>query len=417
MYVEELALDEFGAIRTSTVTFVHPASPTASRLEYPNIHLLVGGNGGGKTTVLRGIVAAALGRFVDLDELTDRRIRNWPRIGSREPCTARVRLRTFPRSLDASERGIEAQEAIEILRGASSTRVRSSAGPTSVAQGDDLVLFAYGSRRAVDTSRRDPSPPDRHPLERRVGSLFSGAASLVPPERLFADADGGAARRQLVDTINALMPPDVVVLGDVDEAGRLLVKSRGLDVPWTLLSDGAQSYLAWLVDLLYWLTRSAPDGDARAIRGTVLIDEVDQRMHPDWQQTLLEQLSDGLPNLQFICSAHSPLVAGGLRWDNLTLLVPDPDAPGRGAMAATSLREDLYGRTADGVLSSSYFNLPSSRSDRFREELSALADEGRDHDDEALEFMRKLAAGSSGTSPRARSPIVDRPGRFRTRRP
>jgi hypothetical protein len=38
MYVEELALDEFGAIRISTVTFVHPASPTASRPEYPNIH-------------------------------------------------------------------------------------------------------------------------------------------------------------------------------------------------------------------------------------------------------------------------------------------------------------------------------------------------------------------------------------------
>jgi hypothetical protein len=415
VYVEELSLDEFGAIRGSVLSFVHPASPGASQREYANVNLLVGGNGGGKTTVLRGIVAATLGRFVDLEELTDQRVRDWPRIGSSEPCSARVVLRIFPRSADArTDRGVVAQGSIEIPRGGS-PRVPPADGANPVGESDDLVLFAYGSRRAVGPSRPEPPQAGRRPHARGVASLFSAAAALVPPEQLLVDA-APAARGRLLDAANALMPPDLDVLG-VGDDGRLRMRSRGLDVPWTLLSDGAQSYLAWLFDLLYWLARSSPDGDVRAVRGTVLIDEVDQRMHPRWQQTLLEQLSDGLPRLQFICSAHSPLVAGGLRSENLTLLEPDPDAPGEGAMEATRLVEDLYGRTADGVLSSSYFDLTSSRSDRFREDLKVLAEEGLDHDDAALEFVRRLAAGSAGTPPRVRTPIVDRPDRFRGRRP
>jgi hypothetical protein len=415
VYVEELSVNEFGAIQGSVISFVHPASPGASQREFANVNLLVGGNGGGKTTVLRGIVAAALGRFVDLEELTEQRVRDWPRIGSSGPCSARVALRIFPRSGDAgTDRGVVAQEAIEVPRDRTS-RVRSLEGGSFVAQSDDLVLFAYGSRRAVGPSRPEPPQPGHHPHARGVLSLFSATAPLAPPEQLFVDADR-AARGRLLDTVNALVPPDLDVLG-VDPGGRLRVKSRGLEVPWTLLSDGAQSYLAWLFDLLYWLTRLGPEGDVRAVRGTVLIDEVDQRMHPRWQQTLLEQLSDGLPRLQFICSAHSPLVAGGLRSENLTLLEPDPDASGEGAMEATRLVEDLYGRTADGVLSSSYFDLTTSRSDRFREELKGLAEAGIDHDEAALEFIRRLAAGSAGTPPRTRTPIVDRPDRLRNRRP
>jgi hypothetical protein len=417
VYVEELTLSEFGAIEGSTITFVHPMSPDAIRRELPNVNLLVGSNGGGKSTVLKGIVAAALARFVDLEELTDRKIHDWPRIGAAAPCSARAALRVFPPARDGGMgRGIEAQEGIEIPRDGLTPRAMAPGALPAVAQDDDIVLFAYGARRAIGPYRPDLRQHDRQTHDLHVNSLVSATASLAPPEQLFADPGGRAARRQLIDTVNALMPPDTVVLGDVDGAGRLLVKSRGLEVPWTLLSDGAQSYMAWLFDLLYWLPRWAPDGDARSVRGTVLIDEVDQRMHPRWQQTLLEQLSGGLPNLQFICSAHSPLVAGGLRSENLTLLEPDPDAPGQGAMEATRLVEDLYGRTADGVLSSSYFNLTSSRSERFRDELTELAEAGRDHDEAALAFIRALTAGSAGTPPRARSPLLDRPDRFRNRR-
>lgn len=42
--------------------------------------------------------------------------------------------------------------------------------------------------------------------------------------------------------------------------------------------------------------------------GIVLIDEVDVHLHPKWQQTILSQLRDAFPCIQFIVTTHSPQV-------------------------------------------------------------------------------------------------------------
>jgi energy-coupling factor transporter ATP-binding protein EcfA2 len=412
VYIEQVSLSEFRAIRSSSIRFVHPASPGADRREFPNINLLVGGNGGGKSTVLKAIAAATVARHTDLMAVTDGEVLGWPRIGATQPATARVTLRVPGTPDVAADTGDQLiNEGVTITRESNSPHVEPFT-PSQAAPPELPMLFAYGSRRALAEPDRDlPSGGDE--VADAVASLLSDQTQLTPPERLFAESTAGQ-RRDLLDLINPLMPPETVVTGDIDSDGRLLVESRGLVVPRTMLSDGAQSFCAWLFDLLYRLERHASAGDVRAVAGTVLVDEIDQRMHPNWQQTLLSQLSGGLPQLQFIATAHSPLVAAGLRAENLTLLEPDPDAPGHGAMQATQLDEDLYGRTADGVLTSSYFNLPSSRSDLFGEQLQKLADAGHDHDDAALEFIRTLTAGSSGT---ARTPLVSRPERFQRRRP
>ena len=43
----------------------------------------------------------------------------------------------------------------------------------------------------------------------------------------------------------------------------------------------------------------------------VFIDELDAHLHPLWQQKLTNLLRDNFPNVQFILSAHSPLVVSG----------------------------------------------------------------------------------------------------------
>jgi energy-coupling factor transporter ATP-binding protein EcfA2 len=408
VYVEQLSLGEFRAVRSSSIGFVHPASSGADRREYPNINLLVGGNGGGKSTVLKAAAAAIVARHTDLGAVTDGDILGWPRIGATQPTTVRVTLRVLA---TADLDGQLIDDGITITGEGGSSRVELLAGPQTTTP-EQLRLFAYGSRRALAEPDADLRVGGDEQAA-AVASLLSDRTQLVPPERLFADRTA-SERRDLLDLVNPLMPPDTAVTGDIDGSGRLLVESRGLVVPRTVLSDGAQSFLAWLFDLLSRLEQHASDGGLGAVAGTVLVDEIDQRMHPGWQQTLLSQLSGGLPQLQFIATAHSPLVAAGLRAENLTLLEPDPDAPGHGAMQATRLSEDLYGRTADGVLTSSYFNLASSRSDRFREQLQRLADAGRDRDDAALEFIRALTTGSGGAD---RAPLVPRPERLQRRRP
>lgn len=41
-------------------------------------------------------------------------------------------------------------------------------------------------------------------------------------------------------------------------------------------------------------------------KGTVIIDEIDVHLHPEWQLTLKESMETIFPNIQFIVTTHSP---------------------------------------------------------------------------------------------------------------
>ena len=170
-----------------------------------------------------------------------------------------------------------------------------------------------------------------------------------------------------------------------------------------------RSHIAWTGDLLHHLNEATPKGELlTATPGVVLIDEIDHRMHPRWQLRVLPTLADRLPRLQWIASAHSPLLAGSLRAVNLAVLEPDHDAEGVGAMRTRKLSEDVFGRTADRVLTSSYFDLESSRADAFRAELRKLVELARGGDRQApLRFMVALASGDPRAEVPRRKPILE----------
>lgn len=47
--------------------------------------------------------------------------------------------------------------------------------------------------------------------------------------------------------------------------------------------------------------------------GIVLIDELDLHLHPRWQRSVVENLRTTFPNIQFICTTHSPFLIQSLR--------------------------------------------------------------------------------------------------------
>jgi energy-coupling factor transporter ATP-binding protein EcfA2 len=58
--------------------------------------------------------------------------------------------------------------------------------------------------------------------------------------------------------------------------------------------------------------RSAPSEDEiRGKEAIVVIDELDAHLHPVWQQQMRVLLTDSFPKVQFIVSAHSPLLVAG----------------------------------------------------------------------------------------------------------
>ena len=67
MYIDSITMREFRTFRRMSMNFVHPDARTpvgSEDLKFRNMNLVIGGNGCGKTTLLKGMALAALGPAV-----------------------------------------------------------------------------------------------------------------------------------------------------------------------------------------------------------------------------------------------------------------------------------------------------------------------------------------------------------------
>lgn len=128
--------------------------------------------------------------------------------------------------------------------------------------------------------------------------------------------------------------------------GTLAFDKNGEKMLLPQLSDGEQVMLLAVADIARRLAIANPEAeDALHGSGIVLIDEVELHMHPGWQRHVLPALFATFPNMQFICTTHSPQVLGSLTHDQIILLEdfqarPCP-APTRGRDSNALLREVL----------------------------------------------------------------------------
>jgi hypothetical protein len=81
--------------------------------------------------------------------------------------------------------------------------------------------------------------------------------------------------------------------------------------PVHLMSDGWRGTVALVVELAIRAAACWPGHEdaGRAATGTVLIDELEQHLHPQLQQQVADGLIRAFPNLQFIVATHSPYIA------------------------------------------------------------------------------------------------------------
>ncbi len=100
---------------------------------------------------------------------------------------------------------------------------------------------------------------------------------------------------------------------------RILVITDGntqTPLPLQKASQGTLSVLS-IVGLIYrFLKALHPDvaeDDVLTQPGIVVIDEVDAHLHPTWQRQILQLLRETFPNVQFIVTAHTPLVVAGCK--------------------------------------------------------------------------------------------------------
>ncbi len=109
--------------------------------------------------------------------------------------------------------------------------------------------------------------------------------------------------------------------GGVEISGPSLGKGVRLE-GW---ADGYRMTFSWMVDLYGRAMRAdriTPEGH---VQGILLIDEIEQHLHPSMQAEILPRISEVFPEMQIFATTHSPLVALDASPDELVVLQREGD--------------------------------------------------------------------------------------------
>lgn len=106
------------------------------------------------------------------------------------------------------------------------------------------------------------------------------------------------------------------------KGGGVTVSGPGIgeNIPLDAWADGYRLSFNWMIDLYGWAMQADAINDKGGIRGILLIDEVEQHLHPEMQADLLGELRAALPEMQIFATTHSPLTALGTESQNLIAL-------------------------------------------------------------------------------------------------
>jgi len=255
----------------------------------------------------------------------------------------------------------------------------------------DLPIFAYGAARRMGIAN----------LEKReffdpLASLFSTETELRNAEQTLLDLDYLALaaekrhsrryrkRLQKVKELLATILPDVKdaegikifgpqVLGKPEEPSGVKFETPYGIVPLSGLSLGYQTTLAWTLDLATRLYERYPNSaNPLAEPAIVLVDEIDLHLHPYWQRRIIADLTQHFPKIQFIATAHSPLMVQAATDANLAVL---REQDGQAMIENRPYFVESW--RVDQILTSELFDLASARSPRIERliaERNALLD-------------------------------------------
>lgn len=179
-------------------------------------------------------------------------------------------------------------------------------------------------------------------------------AHLQEADSAYQEGSPRAYKGMLDGVVNAVQH---VLKGQQWSDLRYTVKEKELTVlegktrlPLASLSDGLRSIIAMIGDLAYRCIQLNPALGADAPKktpGIVLIDEIEMHLHPAWQQKVLQQLMDAFPNIQFICTTHSPQVLSTVRPESIRTIheegrITSPTCKTYGAESKRVLEELMH---------------------------------------------------------------------------
>ena len=242
-------------------------------------------------------------------------------------------------------------------------------GHLDLANLSGLICYGYGATRKVGKATLSDASLNEGYYKETSASLFLENPLLLNAEEWLLQTDYSSKYSKDNKQINNIKEILKRVLPDVEDIEisledipnpRPQVKfkmSYGDWIPFTDMGLGYKTMITWILDLVIRLYKRYPESDDPLSEpAIVLVDEIDLHLHPKWQRTIMDFLTERFPNTQFIVTAHSPLVVQAAQDANIVLLRREGDR-----VVIDNNPEIIDNWRVDQILTS-LFELPSARS-------------------------------------------------------
>ncbi|HGM5882662.1 MAG: AAA family ATPase [Stenotrophomonas maltophilia] len=253
----------------------------------------------------------------------------------------------------------------------------------------NVTLLAYGATRLQANAHHIP-PQERN--DSRALNLFDPFSPLresapwlmALPAHKFDYA--AAAIKKILD-----LPDEVIIdrpsSGNEEKSIHMLV--NGERRPVSTLSHGYKAMLGLACDIMQ--TMFDKWEDSASAEGIVIIDEIENHLHPVWKMRIVPALRDAFPRIQFITTTHDPLCLQDFDYDEISIITRSSSggASIRNAPKSTDMMR------IDEVLTSPNFGLGSTLSLRLKQtfdEYYGLLDSDNPNPDRLRELELQVAS-------------------------
>ena len=316
MYVQKVHIENIRCIENLTMEF--PANPAGW-------HVIIGDNGQGKSTILRGIAVTLLHNTDHIKPFWAEWLNKNKKQGEIE-----VLIKRTLNYKDTSSNFCDFKNGIYYSTQDNRLHTNLKLNIEGYA-GNNWFSMSFGANRTFSYEDKDTSDYSTNAHlslldeEYRFSKITSWLKNLYKRN----------GKLEWIKTIlNTELLPNGITFKGVEEVPKsddlsVVFEKEGMPLSILELSDGYRSILILTLEIIRQSKYFFEDDDYIfgnikkgvmniPISGAILIDEIDAHLHPNWQVKIGQWFTKYFPNIQFIVTTHNPLICRAIG-DNGTI--------------------------------------------------------------------------------------------------